>query len=93
MKKTVVCRIIVFIGIVALILCNLYLVLSHLETSSEIPATGTKMFETIESYGSYGSVIVDQETGVMYYRSNNSYGRGILTMLVDAEGDPKTLAE
>lgn len=94
MKKTVVHRVLMFIALVALIMCSLFTVLNSMENTSEIPATGSdKMFKTVESYGSYGSVIVDQDTGVMYYRSNNSYGRGILTLLVDAEGNPKTITE
>lgn len=94
MKKTVVRRVLMFIALFVLILWSLFTVLNSMENSNEIPATGSdKMFKTVESYGSYGSVIVDQDTGVMYYRSNNSYGRGILTLLVDAEGNPKTITE
>lgn len=94
MKKTVVHRVLMFIALVMLIMWSLFTVLHSTENTSEIPATGSdKMFKTVESYGSYGSVIVDQDTGVMYYRSNNSYGRGILTLLVDAEGNPKTITE
>lgn len=94
MEKTVVHRVLMLIALIALIIWSLFTALNSMQSSDEIPATGSeKMFKTVESYGSYGSVIVDQDTGVMYYRSNNSYGRGILTMLVDAEGNPKTIAE
>lgn len=35
-----------------------------------------------------GYIVFDVETGVQYWRSNGSYTRGNLTMLVDAEGKP-----
>lgn len=93
MKKTIALRVIVFIVSVMLIAWSTFALLSDNENTNEAPATGSKMFETVESYGTYGSVIVDRETGVMYYRSNDNYGRGILTLLVTPEGNPKTLTE
>ena len=36
-----------------------------------------------------GRVIVDKATGVMYWASDNSYNRGNLTLLVNADGTPR----
>lgn len=57
-------------------------------TATYIPAT-EKTLMTVETYGSYGSIVVDQDTAVMYYRSNDSYNKGTLTLLVDETGAPK----
>ena len=46
------------------------------------------LFSTVEDYG-IGSVIVDNETGVMYWISRGTYNGGTLTLLVDETGDPK----
>ena len=37
-----------------------------------------------------GRVMVDKATGVMYWASDNSYNRGTLTLLVNADGTPRT---
>lgn len=36
-----------------------------------------------------GRVMVDKATGVMYWASDNSYNRGTLTLLVNADGTPR----
>lgn len=36
-----------------------------------------------------GMVMVDKATGVMYWASDNSYNRGTLTLLVNADGTPR----
>jgi hypothetical protein len=36
-----------------------------------------------------GRVLVDKVTGVMYWASDNSYNRGNLTLLVNADGTPR----
>ena len=36
-----------------------------------------------------GRVMVDKATGVMYWASDNSYNRGNLTLLVNADGTPR----
>lgn len=41
------------------------------------------------SYELNGMVMVDKETGVMYWASSNSYNRGNLTLLVNADGNPR----
>ena len=46
------------------------------------------LFMTV-SYELSGRVIVDKETGVMYWASDNSYNRGNLTLLVNADGTPR----
>lgn len=46
------------------------------------------LFSEIENYG-IGRVVVDNETGVMYWLSDGAYNRGTLTLLVDEAGKPK----
>lgn len=52
-------------------------------------ATPEKQFGIVESYD-IGRVIVDKETGVMYWLSTGTYNYGTLTMLVNPDGTPKT---
>lgn len=73
--------------LLALLLCVSLLLTSCTANDTAEQAAG--MFETIESYGSYGSVVVDTHTGVMYYRSNAPDARGMLTLLVNADGTPR----
>ena len=74
-----------------LLLFSLFILFSFCGCSSTTSASNQQqqMFDVVESYGSYGSVLVDTDTGVMYYRSNESNSRGQLTLLVDAAGNPK----
>lgn len=44
-------------------------------------------FVTI-SNESNGDIIYDSRTGVQYWRSNGSYNKGNLTVLVDESGNP-----
>ena len=49
-----------------------------------------RMFTIIPSAGTGAFYIVyDNETKVMYAVSNGDYNRGVLTMLVNADGTPK----
>lgn len=48
----------------------------------------TKIFSVVEIYDE-GNVIVDNETGVMYWVSYGTYNAGTLTLLVDKAGNPK----
>ena len=36
----------------------------------------------------FGDVVYDSRTGVQYWRSDGSYNRGTLTVLLDADGNP-----
>lgn len=45
-------------------------------------------FIKIESY-EYGSIVMDGETNVEYWMSEGTHNKGTLTMLVDANGNPK----
>lgn len=47
-----------------------------------------ELFSMVEDFGS-GEVIVDNETGVMYWMSTGTYNNGTLTLLVDETGNPK----
>ena len=52
--------------------------------------TKTKnQFIIVEDYVN-GRVIVDKETGVMYWLSAGTYNGGTLTLLVNTDGTPKT---
>lgn len=46
------------------------------------------LFSVIENYED-SKVIVDNETGVMYWLSYGGYNRGTLTLLVDETGKPR----
>ena len=48
----------------------------------------SELFSVIESY-EIGNVIVDNETGVMYWLSTGAYNGGTITLLVDETGNPK----
>lgn len=85
MKDTT--RFVIHLILCLLILLNCMLIASNSE-AVYVPAD-EKTFMTVETYGSYGSVVVDQDTAVMYYRSNDSYNKGTLTLLVDETGAPK----
>lgn len=50
------------------------------------------LFSTVERYAN-GSVIVDNETGVMYWLSMGTYNGGTLTLLVDEAGKPRIFGE
>ncbi len=52
-------------------------------------AKGDGVFQRAEHYEWQGDVIVDTETGVMYWVSRGSYSSGVLTMLKNADGSPK----
>ena len=43
----------------------------------------------VVSYELNGMVMVDKETGVMYWASSGNYNRGNLTLLVNADGTPR----
>lgn len=47
-----------------------------------------ELFSVVKSYEG-GDVIVDNETGVMYWISTGAYNHGTLTLLVDETGNPK----
>ena len=47
-----------------------------------------KMFMVVSDEIS-GVVMVDKATSVMYWASDNSYNRGTLTLLVNADGTPR----
>ena len=47
-----------------------------------------RMFMVVSEESS-GRVLVDKSTGVMYWASDNSYNRGNLTLLVNADGTPR----
>ena len=36
----------------------------------------------------FGDVVYDSRTGVQYWRSDGTYNRGTLTVLLDADGKP-----
>lgn len=46
-------------------------------------------FEGIGSSGFQGKIIVDTDTGVMYWVSNGTYTKGVLTPLLNADGTPR----
>lgn len=58
------------------------------ETTPE-KQTPEKQFRIVEDYD-IGRVIVDKETGVMYWLSMGYYNSGTLTILVNPDGTPKT---
>ena len=45
-------------------------------------------FFSVEEYA-YGRVVVDSNTGVMYWMSMGTYNGGTLTLLVDEAGKPR----
>lgn len=55
--------------------------------TSEENTNNRDRFETL-SYEDYGYIIYDTQTGVEYWKSNSTYNRGDLTVLVDADGKP-----
>lgn len=52
------------------------------------PVVEPALFSTVKYYD-YGNVIVDNQTGVMYWLSTGTYNGGTLTLLVDETGNPK----
>lgn len=51
-------------------------------------STGDGGFDTLRnSY--YGRVVVDRKTGVMYWMSCFGNSKGVLTLLVNADGSPR----
>lgn len=93
MKETTHFVIHLILHLVILVCATISIVLNCMSIAGNSEATYTpadeKTFLTVETYGSYGSVVVDQDTAVMYYRSNDSYNKGTLTLLVDETGAPK----
>lgn len=93
MKETTQIDVHRILHLLALLLAMVGLVLTCMSIAGSSEATYTppdeKTFMTVETYGSYGSIVVDQDTAVMYYRSNDSYNKGTLTLLVDETGAPK----
>lgn len=54
------------------------------------PTVEPALFSTVEGYAN-GYIIVDNQTGVMYWLSTGTYNGGTLTLLVDEAGNPKIL--
>ena len=52
------------------------------------PVVEPALFSTVKCYEN-GKVIVDNQTGVMYWLSAGTYNGGTLTLLVDETGNPK----
>ena len=58
-------------------------------TDSNNNYNGGNMFTKVESRLDNFYVVYDNETKVMYAVSDGLYNRGVLTMLVNADGTPK----
>lgn len=51
----------------------------------------SRMLRLVEYYPYNGQVVVDTETGVLYWMSMGQYNHGTLTLLVNKDGTPKVL--
>ncbi len=62
-------------------------------TEYEIKEEPESLFEYVEKFSDF-NIVYDKETKVMYSVSNGSHGgRGVFTMLVNADGTPKLYKE
>jgi len=78
MKKIIIVIALALILIVALAGCSV----------EDAVSTGDGGFDTL-SNNYYGRVVVDRETGVMYWMSCFGDSKGVLTLLVNADGSPR----
>lgn len=60
--------------------------------TDHIPDDTLTSFLIAETY-TYGWILVDRDTHVMYWMSKSSYNCGNLTLLVDENGNPKIYKE
>lgn len=78
MKKTI------LVIALALVLC---IVLAGCSVEDAV-STGDGGFDTL-SNNYYGRFVVDRATGVMYWMSSWGDSKGVLTLLVNADGSPR----
>lgn len=80
--------IISIVAVCAMILVSAYLMYAWTVNNSA-EAASPSMFSVIEHCGYNSVVLVDNDTGVMYYCTSNGVNQNHLTLLVDAQGNPK----
>ena len=84
------------IAIVFLVLCLamalVLFIVARANTNKADEMKEPKRMAIVESYGDY-QIIYDKYTKVMYSVSNGGYNEGILTLLVDADGNPLLYTE
>ena len=75
----------------AAILCLIIVLICGCKTSVSIATSKTENMFSVVYTCSYGTVLVDNDTNVMYWCSRNGYDSrpGVLTPLIDRRGYPK----
>ena len=75
----------------AAILCLIIISTCGCKTSVSVATSETENMFSVVYTCNYGTVLVDNDTNVMYWCSRNGYDSkpGVLTPLIDRHGNPK----